>query len=153
MKNVVVNKMVRYVFTEQQLRGAWKQAGEDLTYESLTPQQLMEFAIRVMENTSHSGMEQHILGRGWRTEDDVDGKMIAEDDTRPDVHIELIDTDQQGEGARILLDRVLKVACLPCDFSFYVDNVDQDVSQLKCPQCQGTVKEVKVNKIIRRTYQ
>lgn len=150
MKNVVINKIARFVFTEAQLRGYWKSLGGDLDFDSLTNDQLMKLADKMFSESSHSQLEQHILGRGWRTQEDIEGKMVAEDDSETDRHIEVIDTSVDGSATQILIDRVLLVQCKACQFDFYLDEIDMDVSKVKCPSCQGEVEAVKKKRIIKR---
>lgn len=150
MKNVVINKIARFVFTESQLRAYWNNLGGDLEFDSLTNDQLMKLADKMFAESSHSQLEQNIIGRGWRTKDDIEGKMVAEDDSESDRHIEVIDTKQAGPVSQVLIDRVLLVQCKACQFGFYVDEIDMDVSKVKCPTCQGEVEAVKKKRIIKR---
>lgn len=150
MKNVVINKIARFVFTEGQLRAYWKSLGGDLEFDSLTYEQLMKLADKMLAESSHSQLEQHIIGRGWRTKEDIEGKMVAEDDSEIDRHIEVIDTNEDGPVSQILIDRVLLVQCKACQFDFYVDDIDIDVSKVKCPTCQGEVEAVKKKRILKR---
>lgn len=140
MKNVVIHKMVKYVFTEGQLKSYWVKHDNDIEFSSLTDEQLIKLAKKMFENTSHSQLEQHIVGHDWRTEDETEGQLLAEDDSEKDVHIEVIDTSVPGaKSKKLLIDRLLKVDCKDCSFSFYVRDLDVDASTLKCPKCNGTV--------------
>ena len=140
MKNVVIHKIVKYIFTEDQLKGYWKRLGEDLSFSSLSNEQLIALAKKLLEETSHSQLEQHIAGGNWRSEDEAAGKLLAEDDSEKDVHIELIDTSQSGVSSeKVLIDRFLKLQCSPCAFTFYVEDVTTDPNGLQCPKCQGKV--------------
>ncbi len=150
MKNVVINKIARFVFTEAQLKAYWKSLGEDFEFESLTHDQLMKLASKMFGESSHSQLEQNVIGRGWRTPDDIEGKMVAEDDSESDRHIEVIDTNEEGPASQILIDRVLRVQCKACQFGFYVDEINMDLGKIKCPVCQGEVEAVKKKRIIKR---
>lgn len=151
MRNVVINKIARYVFTESQLKAYWTKLGNDLDFDSLTNDQLMKVAGKMFEDSSHSELEQNIIGRGWRTEDEIEGKMVGEDDTQEGIHIEVIDTAQDGPVSKILVDRVLQLQCKSCSFVFYADDIDVNVDQIKCPSCSGEVEAVKQKRIIKRT--
>ncbi|MBP1930037.1 hypothetical protein [Ammoniphilus resinae] len=151
MRNVVINKLARLVFTEQQLMGYWKRHGQELEFKSLTNEQLMALAKKMYEESSHTALEQHVLGRGWRTDADIEGKMLADDDSDPSIHIEVIDTSQDGSATKILVDRVMQVRCKSCQFEFYIeDHVNTDEQKIQCPSCGGEVETVKQKRIINR---
>lgn len=142
MKNVVIHKVVKLIFTEGQLRGYWDKLGHDLTFESLSEQQLMDLAQKLMNNSSHSQLEEHLLSGQWRTEDEAKGKLLAEDDSKENVHIELIDTDQAGVASEILLmDRLIKLDCAHCHFTYYVQDLNTKIDALKCPSCGSNVTD------------
>lgn len=151
MRNVVINRIARYVFTESQLRSYWQRLGNDLDFYSLTNEQLMKLANSMYHDSSPSELEQHVLGKGWRSPDEVEGKMVAEDDSQNDVHIEIIDTSQDGSITQILIDRVLQLACKSCSFKFYVDNIDLDLKNVNCPTCFGDVEAVREKRVITRS--
>lgn len=140
MKNVVIHKIVKYIFTENQLKGYWKRLGEDLDFASLSNEQLILLAKKLLEETSHSQLEQHLSGGTWRSEDEALGKLLAEDDSENDVHIELIDTALSGVSSeKILIDRFLKLQCSSCSFTFYVEDLEAVPDALRCPKCQSKV--------------
>ncbi|HEU5139044.1 MAG TPA: hypothetical protein VFT51_03660 [Bacillales bacterium] len=140
MKNVVIHKITKYVFTEGQMKSAWKHSEENLDFASLSENQLMALASNILEQASHSDLEHHTLDSAWRTKRDFEGKMIAENDSDPGQHVELIDTEQEGTSADVFIDRMLRVKCSECDFEFFIEDLDYDLSTLKCPKDGGAVK-------------
>ncbi|MCF6093749.1 hypothetical protein L1765_07110 [Microaerobacter geothermalis] len=153
MRNVAINKMVQYIFTENQLRSHWEEENKEIDFDSLTPDQLMKIAVSMLSNASLSELEHHILGHGWRTEDEIEGKMISEDDSYHNMHVEVIDTEQEGPAATIVIDRILRLNCVGCDFYFYIDDLDYDVTKLKCPHCGGSVSPGKTKRIVKKKHQ
>lgn len=142
MKNVVIHKIVRFIFTEQQLKSYWESLGDDLDFDSLTSKQLMDLAQKMLENASHTQLEQHTLGGVWRTEDEASGRLIAEDDSQKDVHIEVIESAEEGKKSETLLvDRLMRLYCKDCNFKFFLRDLDTDISTLKCPKCGGNVTD------------
>lgn len=140
MNNVVLHKIVKFIFTENQLKGYWKKLGEDLDYSSLTNEQIISLAKKMFENASHSQLEQHIAEGVWRTKEEETGKLLAEDDSQEDVHIELVDTSQiPGSTQKVIIDRFLKMDCPSCSFTFYIQNLDTDPTTLCCPKCKSNV--------------
>lgn len=137
MKNVLINKIVEIVVTENQLRSFWKKLGEDLEFETLSNDQLMKLAKREIDEASLTELDSHLIDRGWRTRDEIEGKMIAEDNSNPRFHIELIDTTQEGNPSKILIDRMLDLHCEDCGFDIYIQDSDIDPSTLKCPKDGG----------------
>lgn len=140
MKNVLINKIVQFVVTENQLKSFWKKLGNDLSYDSLSDAQLMDLAKRLIDEASHHELESHLIGHGWRTKDEIEGKMIAEDNTDPRVHIELIDTTKEGAPSKILIDRMIELQCKQCQFEYFIQDLDVDVTTLKCPKDGGEVE-------------
>lgn len=142
MKNVVIHKIVKFIFTEQQLKSYWESLGDDLAFDSLTPEQLMNLAQKMLKNASHSQLEQHTLDGVWRTEDEATGRLIAEDDSQKDVHIELIEASEEGKKSEtLLIDRLMRLYCTNCNFRFFLRDLDTDISSLKCPKCGGDVTD------------
>ncbi len=139
MKNVLINKIVEIVVTENQLRGFWKKLGNDLEFETLSNEQLMKLAMREIQEASLSELDSHLIDRGWRTRDEIEGKMIAEDNSNPRYHVELIDTDQEGTPSKILIDRMLELHCDNCGFDLYIQDSDIDPSTLVCPKDGGNL--------------
>lgn len=140
MKNVIINKLVKYVFTEGQLKAKWERLGETLDYETLTSTQQMILAKKMLDEASHHELEQNMIGYGWRTEYDITGKMIDDDDTHPSMHIELIDTSKTPEHPNhVIIDRLVTFKCEQCDFQFYIEESIDDPGQLKCPKDGGAV--------------
>ncbi len=137
MKNVLINKIVEIVVTENQLRSFWKKLGEDLEFETLSNEQLMTLAKREIEEASLLELDSHLIDRGWRSRDEIEGKMIAEDNSDPRFHIELIDTAKEGTPSKILIDRMLELHCENCGFGLYIQDCDIDPSTLKCPKDGG----------------
>lgn len=137
MKNVLINKIVEIVVTENQLRSFWKKLGEDLEFETLSNEQLMKLAMREIQEASLSELDSHLIDRGYRTRDEIEGKMIAEDNSNPRYHVELIDTAQEGTPSKILIDRMLELQCKDCGFDFFIQDADIDLSALKCPKDGG----------------
>lgn len=147
MKNVIINKLVKYVFTEGQLRARWNKLGDDLPFDSLTPSQLMALAKRMLNEASHHELEQNLIGYGWRTENDITGKMVDDDDSTPGMHIELIDTDlNEPHPNQVIIDRMVKLSCETCHFEFYVEELEGHLNELNCPKDGGPVTIVN-NKI------
>ena len=140
MKNVIINKIVQFVLTEDQLRGKWRRAKKERPFEDLSSQELMDLAKKILAASSHSELEEYAVGSAWRTQADADGKMIHEDDSDPAMHIELIDTDLKNSHSRdIVIDRLNKLVCLDCGFLFSIEDLDYDITKLKCPSCGGNV--------------
>ncbi|HEX6922427.1 MAG TPA: hypothetical protein VF149_01280 [Bacillales bacterium] len=139
MKNVVIHTITKFVFTEGQMKSAWKDSEERLDFASLSEKQRMELAKNILENASHNDLEHHTLDSAWRTKRDFEGKMIAEDDSDPGMHVELIDTEQKGGSADVFIDRMLRVKCTDCNFEFFIEDLDYDLSTLKCPKDGGVV--------------
>ncbi|MGV3487405.1 MAG: hypothetical protein ACO1OC_02325 [Tuberibacillus sp.] len=140
MKNVIINKIVQYVFTEDQLRGKWLRAKKERPFEDLTSQELMELAKKILAASSHSDLEEYAVGSAWRTKSDVKGKMVGEDDSDPTMHIEIIDTDLKSTQPKdVVIDRLHRLVCLDCGFLFSIEDLDYDITQLKCPCCGGNI--------------
>ncbi|GGH84862.1 DNA-directed RNA polymerase subunit RPC12/RpoP [Pullulanibacillus pueri] len=140
MKNVVINKVVKYIFTEDQLRGLWRRSEHEITYDDLTNEQVIKLAKGIMKKASHSELEEFTIDSQWRLPSDMTGKIIAQDDSDPTEHIEIIDTDLSDMALNdMVIDRLMKVKCSTCDFQFYIDNLEEDVTKLHCPQCEGKV--------------
>ncbi|KEF38103.1 hypothetical protein M670_02521 [Schinkia azotoformans MEV2011] len=137
MKNVLINKIVEIVVTENQLRSFWKKLGNDLEFETLSNEQLMKLAMREIQEASLTELDSHLIDRGWRTRDEIEGKMIAEDNSNPRFHVELIDTDQEGTPSKILIDRMLELQCNECGFNFFIQDTDMDANTLICPKDGG----------------
>lgn len=154
MKNVLINKIVEIVVTEKQLRSFWKKLGEDLEFETLSNEQLMKLAKREIDEASLTELESHLIDHGWRTRDEIDGKMIAEDNSDPRYHVELIDTAKEGPPSKILIDRMMQLQCKDCGFNMYIQDIDLDPSTLKCPKDGGEVEIFRNNvKKLNRTQQ
>lgn len=154
MRNVLINKIVEIVVTENQLRGFWKKLGEDLEFETLSNEQLMKLAKREIEEASLLELESHLIDHGWRTKDEIEGKMIAEDNSDPRYHIELIDTTKEGTPSKILIDRMLQLQCKECGFEMFIQDQDVDAATLTCPKDGGKVVVIQNNvKKINRNQQ
>ena len=141
MKNVVINKMEKYIFTEDQLKGHLKKHDKDISYVSLTNLQIMSLAKKLLDEASHSELEQHLMSSPWRTPVDWTGKMLDDDDSDPSVHIELIDTDLKGDNrAKTVIDRLIGYTCDTCGFHFYIEAGEEKTLDLTCPNCKNTLK-------------
>ncbi|WP_458412423.1 hypothetical protein ACNQFZ_16560 [Schinkia sp. CFF1] len=145
MKNVLINKIVEIVVTENQLKGFWKKLGEDLEFESLSHEQLMKLAKREIEEASLSELDQHLIDRGWRSKDEIEGKMIAEDNSDPRYHIELIDTKLEGSPSKILIDRMVQLKCKDCGFEMFIQDSEINPDSLQCPKDGGKVEIIRNN--------
>jgi DNA-directed RNA polymerase subunit RPC12/RpoP len=129
-----------FIFTEDQLRGYWNKQQSAVDFESLTHQQLMKLAEDMLHHSSHSQLEQHILNHGWRTKDETEGLVLAEDDSREDIHVEIVDTDVPGLASnKLFIDRLTEFTCDQCHFSFYLRELNKENQQLNCPSCGGQV--------------
>ena len=136
LKNVIINKIVQYVFTEDQLRGKWLEKKKEPPFEKLNAQHLTDLAKEILAASSPSELEEYSLNSAWRTPADAKGKVICEDDTDSKMHIELIDTDGKNSNPRnVVIDRLHQLACLDCHFRFSIENFDYDLTNLKCPVC------------------
>jgi hypothetical protein len=83
----------------------------------------MELAEDMLNHSSHSQLEQHLIGKGWRTEEEATGLVLAEDESREDIHIEIVDTSMPAESLRkLFIDRDTEIQCPHCSFSFYLRN-------------------------------
>jgi hypothetical protein len=141
MKNVVINKLEKYIFTEDQLKGHLKKHDKDITFDSLTTQQIMSLAKKLLNEASHSELEQHLMSSPWRSSADWTGKMIDDDDSDSSMHIELIDTDLKSNSrAETIIDRLISFTCNSCCFHFYVELGSNELSHLKCPICSKAVE-------------
>jgi rubrerythrin len=140
LKNVVVSKIVQYVFTEDQLRGKWREQNKKRPFEDLSDLELMALAKRILEAASHSELEEFTVGSPWRTKADAEGKMVAEDDSDPAMHIEVIDTEKTAEEPKVIaIDRLYRLRCMACGLVFFLEDSDRDLTTLKCPACGGHV--------------
>ncbi len=134
MKNVIIDKIEKYVFTEAQLKGAWKRLNKGKEFQELTNEQLMYLAKQLLINASHSELEEFSANSAWRTKNDITGRFLDDDDNDPSMHIELIDTDQKRDNSNaIYIDRMVQLCCPSCQFVFYVNDLSHDLSTLKCP--------------------
>lgn len=111
----------------------------------------MKLAKREIEEASLLELESHLIDHGWRTRDEIEGKMIAEDNSDPRYHIELIDTTKEGTPSKILIDRMMQLRCQDCGFEMYIQDQDIDASTLSCPKDGGKVEIIqnKVKKLNR----
>lgn len=134
MKNVIINKIEKYVFTEAQLKGAWQRLNKGKSFQEISNEQLMFLAKKLLNDASHSELEEYSADSAWRTKKDMEGRTIDDDDNDPSMHIELIDTDQQQNASNAIhIDRMAQLTCPSCDFVFYVDDLSVDLTSLKCP--------------------
>ncbi|RAK18676.1 hypothetical protein B0I26_10997 [Anoxybacillus vitaminiphilus] len=142
MKNVIIHKIVTFIFTEEQLRGYWNKQKPAVNFDSLTNKQLMKLAEDMLHHSSHSQLEQHILDHGWRTKDEKEGLVLEEDESREDIHVEVVDTSIPGRTShKLFIDRLTELTCDSCQFSFYLRELHTDGTKLSCPSCGGPVNE------------
>ncbi|KPC98034.1 hypothetical protein ABEV40_05340 [Geobacillus thermocatenulatus] len=136
MKNVVIHQIVTLIFTEDQLRAYWQKQESTIPFAALTDAQYMKLAEDMLAHSSHSQLEQHLIGRGWRTKEEAEGAILAEDESRDDIHVEIIDTDASAEPRRrMLIDRVREIPCPHCSFTFYVREASSERRDWTCPAC------------------
>jgi hypothetical protein len=136
MKNVVIHKIVTFIFTEEQLKAYWDKQKSHIPFASLTNEQYMELAEDMLNHSSHSQLEQHLIDKGWRTEEEANGLVLAEDESREDIHIEIVDTSVPAESLRnLFIDRGTEIQCPHCSFSFYLRNAHPPRSDWTCPAC------------------
>lgn len=139
MKNVVVHKIVTFIFTEEQLKAYWNKQNPHIPFASLTNEQYMKLAEDMLNHSSHSQLRQHLIGEGWRTEEETHGLVLAEDESRADIHVEIIDTSVPAEPSqKLFIDRVTEINCPYCSFSFYLRN-HQERPSWTCPSCGNTI--------------
>ncbi|MBE3554110.1 MAG: hypothetical protein IMW85_03765 [Thermicanus sp.] len=150
MKNVIISRISRFIFTENQLKAVWERLNKGGSFQGATPEQLMELAKKELENSSLQDLAHHIPGMGYRDAGEMVGKTIAEKSVGLTLHLEVIDTDLEGDGTTLVLDRVLKVECEECGFIFYVDDINEELSHLKCPHCQGRVHAITTHSMMKR---
>ncbi|GGE43317.1 hypothetical protein GCM10011391_22660 [Pullulanibacillus camelliae] len=140
MKNVVINKIVKYVFTEDQMKGLWQRLKKEPAYDKLTNEQVIQLAKRIMEKASHSELEEYTVDSAWRLPTDSKGEIIAQDDSNPTEHVELIDTDLPDNSINdMVIDRMMKLYCQTCAFEFYIEDLEAEPKTLHCPKCSGAV--------------
>ncbi|MBM7645833.1 putative Zn-ribbon and HTH transcriptional regulator [Scopulibacillus daqui] len=142
MKNVIIHKIQKYVITEDQLRGEWKKSTKRSDIDDLEDEQLMLLAKKIFLSASHSELEELSIDSTWRTALDASGELIAEDDSDPVMHIELIDTSKNDSSSlsEVFIDRMQRVHCKKCGFSFYIDDLKADLDKLSCPNDGGPVE-------------
>ncbi|MFC7393273.1 hypothetical protein [Scopulibacillus cellulosilyticus] len=134
MKNVIIHKIQKYVFTEDQLRGVWKKSKNQSEFDDLSDEQIMLLAKKVLLDASLSELDEFSLDSAWRTKFDITGKLIADDDSDPAMHIELIDTSEKNSPPNeVFIDRMLPVRCKKCGFTFYIEDLNADLDKLSCP--------------------
>jgi hypothetical protein len=148
MKNVVINKLEKYIFTEDQLKAHIKKHDKDLSYNTMTNQQIMFLAKKLLNEYSQSELEQHLMISPWRLPADWTGKMLDDDDSDPSMYIELVDTDLIGDSrGETVIDRLVSLTCISCDFRFFVEVGSIDYSNLKCPICAKALEGNQVEKM------
>ncbi|WP_085523295.1 hypothetical protein [Tuberibacillus sp. Marseille-P3662] len=146
MKNVIINKIVKYVLTEDQLKGRWSKTKNDKPFSELSSQEIMNFAKEVLHQLSPSELKEYTLDSPWRTISDVTGEMIADDDTEPTMHVELLDTSMSDNPtSSMVIDRMLKLQCSDCGFEFYIEDLHHDLNDLSCPVDGGDVHTARRN--------
>lgn len=140
MKNVIIHKIVKFIFTEDQLRAYWDRQQSAVDFNSLTHEQLMKVAEDLLNHSSHSQLEQHILDHGWRTKDETEGFVLAEDDSREDIHVEVVDTSvPKRASSKLFIDRLTEFTCTKCQFKFYLRQLNRENEKLNCPSCGSQV--------------
>ncbi|MBB5324400.1 hypothetical protein HNQ34_001493 [Anoxybacillus tepidamans] len=140
MKNVIIHKIVTFVFTEEQLKAFWEKKKTGVPFASLTNEQYMKLAEEMLQHSSHSQLQQHLIGQGWRIKEDAEGLVIAEDDSRENIHVEIVDTTiPQRASNKLFIDRLTEFTCPDCQFAFYIRGL-QNPPQLHCPSCSKTIQ-------------
>ncbi|MFC0299144.1 hypothetical protein [Geobacillus jurassicus] len=136
MKNVVIHQIVTFIFTEDQLRAYWEKQRGATPFGRLDDREYMKLAEDMLQHSSHSQLEQHVLGGRWRIKEEAEGNVIAEDESRGDRHVEIIDTDAPAEPRRrMLIDRMREIECPHCTFAFYVRRAVDGRRDWTCPSC------------------
>lgn len=140
MKNVVIHKIVTFIFTEEQLKAFWEKKKTGVPFTSLTNEQYMKLAEEMLQHSSHSQLQQHLIDGGWRTKEDMKGLVLAEDDSREHIHVEIVDTSiPQRPSNKLFIDRLTEFTCQDCQFSFYVRGL-QTLPSMLCPSCGKTIQ-------------
>lgn len=140
LKNVVIHKIVTFIFTEEQLKSYWEKKKSEIPFNALTNEQYMKLAEEMLEHSSHSQLQQHLMDGGWRSKEEKEGFVIAEDDSREHIHAEIIDTSVPGQAStKLFIDRLAGYSCPHCQFAFYTKQLD-NVSPLLCPSCGKTIQ-------------
>jgi hypothetical protein len=138
LKNVVIHKIVTFIFTEEQLKAYWDRQNLHIPFTSLTNEQYMKLAEDMLHHSSHSQLKQHLIGEGWRTEDEANGLVLAEDESRDNIHVEIVDTSVPAEPTKkLFIDRVTEIQCPHCLFSFYLRDAHPPRSGWTCPACRN----------------
>ena len=141
MKNVIVNKIMKYVLLEDQLRSHLKKSQKNTSFEELSQHDMIKIAKEIIADASPSDLDEYSLQSAWRTLSDVSGKKLADDDTDPAMHIELIDTEQQNKKPNeVVINEMMRLQCKSCQFKFYVNDLSADVSNLVCPVDKGELE-------------
>lgn len=143
---MILSKISRLIFTESQLKARWEATKKGKDFSEATHEELIELTLKMYKETSYHDLAHHILGAGYRSLDEMEGKTLVEKSIASDIHVEVIDTEQAGDATTLVLDRVLKLECEACHFTFYVDDVNVSLGQLKCPRCQGEVRPISSEK-------
>jgi len=139
VKNVVIHKVVTFIFTEEQLKAYWERKKVNVPFSSLTDEQYMQLAEEMLSQTSHSQLQQHLIGQGWRTEEEATGLVLAEDDSRVHMHVEIVDTSIPANPLQpLFIDRVTEIICPHCSFSFYLRH-DVKRPSWMCPSCGNSI--------------
>ncbi|GGJ78472.1 hypothetical protein GGR02_003245 [Anoxybacillus voinovskiensis] len=140
MKNVIIHKIVTFIFTEEQLKAFWEKKKTGIPFSSLTNEQYMKLAEEMLAHSSHSQLQQHLVDGGWRTKEETEGLVLAEDDSREHIHVEIVDTTvPQRPSNKLFIDRLTEFTCTNCQFSFYVRGL-QTPSHIHCPSCGTTIQ-------------
>ncbi|ANB57648.1 hypothetical protein GFC29_2203 [Anoxybacillus sp. B7M1] len=140
MKNVVIHKIVTLIFTEEQLKAYWEKKKTGVPFVSLTNEQYMKLAEEMLQHSSHSQLQQHLIDQGWRTKEEAEGLVVAEDDSREAIHVEMVDTSiPQRPSHKLFIDRLTEVQCSNCQFMFYTRDIENS-SPLLCPSCGQTIQ-------------
>jgi hypothetical protein len=139
LKNVIIHKIMTFIFTEEQLKAYWEKKKTNVPFASLTNEQYMKLAEEMLHHSSHSQLQQHLIDQGWRTKEEAEGLVLAEDDSREDIHIEIVDTSvPQRTSNKLFIDRLTEFTCSHCHFSFYIRELNK-LSQPLCPACGNSI--------------
>ncbi|ANB59852.1 hypothetical protein [Anoxybacteroides amylolyticum] len=140
MKNVVIHKIVTFICTEEQLKAFWEKRKTGVPFASLTNEQYMKLAEEMLSHASHSQLQQHLIDSGWRSKEDAEGLVLAEDDTREHIHVEIVDTSvPKRPSNKLFIDRLTEFTCASCQFSFYIKELKAPAS-INCPSCGTTIQ-------------
>jgi hypothetical protein len=78
------------------------------------------------------------MARG--TKNEKEGLVLEEDDSREDIHVEVVDTSIPSRASsKLFIDRLIEFTCDHRQFSFYLKELHKDGNQLNGPSYGGPV--------------